>query len=349
MLCGKSLANNFFKYKRKVYGNIWQSSRRCKITHQSPKVLFFGTDNFSLPSLTKLHQSKVDVAVVTSFKSPANCVRSYADKHKLPLYRWPITAEQCTPFELGIVVSFGHLIPLHIINALPRGIINVHASLLPRWRGAAPIIYAIMNGDAKTGISIMQIQPHRFDIGPILNQREISLRSDIFLPELHSTLSQLGAELLVDTVHHLEERLSKVTPQDETLATYAPKITPQITEIVWSHQTALEIFARHRALYGFKHLSTSFEERQIQLLELKQHEREWDRAAAPTAALAPGCFCFNRLRRSLIIGCAGGTQLELKQLRLEGRRPMSAQDFNNGYLKRAQSRQFTQNKQIAIY
>ncbi|XP_034487637.1 methionyl-tRNA formyltransferase, mitochondrial isoform X2 [Drosophila innubila] len=165
MLFGRSLLNHYFKYKRKVIQNITEINRRCIATCQSPKVLFFGTDNFSLPSLQKLHQNKVEVGVVTSFKSPANCVRSYAELQKLPLYRWPITAEQCAAYEVGVVVSFGHMIPLPIINAFPSGIINVHASLLPRWRGAAPIIYAIMKGDTKTGVSIMQIQPHHFDIG----------------------------------------------------------------------------------------------------------------------------------------------------------------------------------------
>ncbi|XP_023169672.2 methionyl-tRNA formyltransferase, mitochondrial isoform X2 [Drosophila hydei] len=167
LLCGKSLVNNFFKYKRKVFSNFIVTSRRCKGTTQQPKILFFGTDNFSLPSLKKLHLNNFDVSVVTSFKSPANCVRSYAEQQKLSLYRWPISEEQCAAYELGVVVSFGHLIPLHIINALSRGIINVHASLLPRWRGAAPIMYAIMQGDAKTGITIMKIAPHQFDIGPL--------------------------------------------------------------------------------------------------------------------------------------------------------------------------------------
>lgn len=167
MLLGKRLLHHYLKYRRKVVPHILQSEKRYNGTNPSPKVLFFGTDNFSLPSLQKLHENNVDIGVVTSFKSPANCVRSYAESQKLCLHRWPITAEHCAPYELGVVVSFGHLIPLHIINAFPSGMINVHASLLPRWRGAAPIIYAIMKGDKKTGVSIMKIEPHRFDIGAV--------------------------------------------------------------------------------------------------------------------------------------------------------------------------------------
>ncbi|XP_030245356.1 methionyl-tRNA formyltransferase, mitochondrial isoform X1 [Drosophila navojoa] len=342
LLCGKSLVNNFFKYKRKVFSNILVSSRRCKAATQPPKILFFGTDNFSLPSLKKLHLNNFDVSVVTSFKCPANCVRSYAEQEKLALYRWPISKEQCAAYELGVVVSFGHLIPLHIINALSRGIINVHASLLPRWRGAAPIMYAIMEGDAKTGITIMKIAPHQFDIGPILAQREMTIRKDIYMPELHAALSHLGADLLVDTVNNLDERVLNASPQNDADATYAPKITSKITEVRWSQQTSMELFARYRALYGFKNLSTSFLGKAVQLLELRPLEI---RLPASTV-LSPGSFYFHRLRKSLIIGCAHETQLEVLQLRVEGKKPMSAHDFSNGFLKRAQSLQFTQNKLV---
>jgi len=119
------------------------------------------------------------LGVVTSFKSPANCVRSYAEKEKLPLQKWPIEPSECSKYDLGVVVSFGHLIPASIINGFPNGMINVHASLLPKWRGAAPIIYAIMKGDARTGVSIMKIEPHRFDIGAV------SLWLDFFYIKYH--------------------------------------------------------------------------------------------------------------------------------------------------------------------
>lgn len=167
MLLGKRLFQQYLKCRRKVLPQIISSEKRYNATKPSPKVLFFGTDNFSLPSLQKLHENHVDIGVVTSFKSPANCVRSYAESKDLRLHRWPITALHCAPYELGVVVSFGHLIPLHIINAFPSAMINVHASLLPRWRGAAPIMYAIMRGDKKTGVSIMKIEPHHFDVGAV--------------------------------------------------------------------------------------------------------------------------------------------------------------------------------------
>ncbi|KAH8417320.1 hypothetical protein KR222_008757 [Zaprionus bogoriensis] len=341
MLLGRGLLHYYLKYRRKTFQTFYQYGKRCNGTSQSPKVLFFGTDNFSLPSLQKLHKNNFDIGVVTSFKSPANCIRSYAEAQKLPLHRWPISADHCMPYDLGVVVSFGHLIPLHIINAFPSGIINVHASLLPRWRGAAPIIYAIMKGDTKTGVSIMKVQPHHFDIGAILAQREFPIGSDTHLPDLHSALSQLGADLLVDTMNNLQEKLSQAQPQDDSLASYAPKITSGITEIVWADQNATELYARHRALYGFKSLSTSFLGKQVQLIEVRLPEKPLQKR------LAPGYFFFHRARKSLVIGCAQNTALEARRIRIEGKKPMSAHDFNNGFLNRAPTLQFKENTQIA--
>nr|NP_651857.2 uncharacterized protein Dmel_CG1750 [Drosophila melanogaster]AAF57138.2 uncharacterized protein Dmel_CG1750 [Drosophila melanogaster] len=342
MFCGKSLVNNFYKYKRKVWQNVIPIAQRCKGTYHPPKILFFGTDNFSLPSLQALHKNCGDrLGVVTSFKSPANCVRTYAEKEKLPLQKWPIDPSVCPQFDLGVVVSFGHLIPGSIINGFPYGMINVHASLLPKWRGAAPIIYAIMKGDASTGVSIMKIEPHRFDIGDILAQREVAINPDVFMPDLHASLASLGAELLVDTINNLSVRLKEAKPQDSSRVSYAPKITSKITEIIWSELSAIEIYTRHRALYGYKNLTTNFLGKQVQLLELRLPEKR-------VPVQEPGAISYLRKSRSLIIGCAQQSQLEVLQLRVEGRKPMSAQDFNNGFLKQARSLSFTENKIASI-
>ncbi|XP_017143894.1 methionyl-tRNA formyltransferase, mitochondrial isoform X1 [Drosophila miranda] len=341
MLFGRILVNNFYKYKRKAFQSVCLKITRSISTREPSRILFFGTDNFSLPSLQALHKNcSHNLGVVTSFKSPANCVRTYAEREKLPLQRWPITEDQCTDYDLGVVVSFGHMIPAQIINAFPRGMINVHASLLPLWRGAAPIIYAIMKGDARTGVSIMKIEPHHFDIGAVLAQREVPIRRDIYMPELHASLSLLGADLLVDTVNNLSDRLKNAKPQDNATASYAPKITSKITEILWTELSADELYARHRALYGYKNLTTSFLDKQIQLLELRLPEKH-------LTVQEPGHFSYQRSRKSLLIGCAQGTQLEVLQVRVEGRKPMSAQDFSNGFLRQARSLQFTHNKQVA--
>ncbi|XP_037943609.1 methionyl-tRNA formyltransferase, mitochondrial-like [Teleopsis dalmanni] len=175
--------------------NLLQYPKRFLATDvkKGLNVLFFGTDNFSLPSLKILHKnSSTDIinqlGTVTSFKNPANCVRLFASQQNIALHRWPVEAELCHNYDLGVVVSFGHLIPQKLIESFPLGMINVHASLLPRWRGAAPIIYAIMNGDQKTGVSIMKIEPKHFDIGDILAQREINIRPNVYMSELYVEL-----------------------------------------------------------------------------------------------------------------------------------------------------------------
>ncbi|XP_017122481.1 methionyl-tRNA formyltransferase, mitochondrial [Drosophila elegans] len=343
MFCGQSLVNNFFKYKRKVWQNVNLMTKHCNSTDHPPKILFFGTDNFSLPSLQALHKNcshRDCLGVVTSFKSPANSVRSYAEKEKLPLQKWPIEPSECSKFDLGVVVSFGHLIPANIINGFRHGMINVHASLLPKWRGAAPIIYAIMKRDTSTGVSIMKIEPHHFDIGAILAQREVAIKPDVFMPELHASLALLGADLLVDTVNNLSERQKEAKSQDKAKASYAPKVTNKITEINWSELSALDIYARHRALYGYKNLTTNFLGKLVQLLELRLPEKS-------LITQKPGNFIYQRKSKSLLIGCAEETQLEVLQLRIEGKKPMSAQDFNNGFLKQAMSLSFTDNKLVS--
>ncbi|EDW84516.1 uncharacterized protein Dwil_GK13097 [Drosophila willistoni] len=343
MFYSKSLANSLFKYKRKVLTHVWPSVKRFESTCPPPKILFFGTDHFSLPSLKALHKNgSHQLGVVTSFKSPANCVRVFAEQANLPLQSWPIETSHCLDYDLGVVVSFGHLIPVHLIQAFPKGMINVHASLLPLWRGAAPIIYAIMNKDAQTGVSIMKIEPHHFDIGAILAQREMAIKSDILMPELHEKLAHLGADLLVDTVNNLQQRLANARLQDNKNSSYAPKITNKIAEVSWAALNAEDIYTRYRALYGFKNLTTSFHGKQIQLIELRLPKKQDERVQ-----LKPGCLSYQRPLKSLLIGCANNSQVEVLQLRVEGRKCMSAQDFNNGFLRQTKSLQFMENKQIA--
>lgn len=122
----------------------------------------------------------------------------------------------------------------------------------------------------------------------------------------------------------------------------APKITTKITEINWSELSASDIYRRHRALYGYKPLFTNFLDKQVQLLEIRLPE-------VPLPILKPGHISFQRKRKSLLIGCAQDSQLEVLQLRVEGRKIMSAQDFNNGFLKQAKSLQFTDNKLAACW
>ncbi|XP_053954217.1 methionyl-tRNA formyltransferase, mitochondrial [Anastrepha ludens] len=354
MLCNNSFKLNFFKYRRKINESVgiilshrrWKCEQISAIesaTNTKWKVLFFGTDAFSLPSLQSLHKDYYNsletsaLGVVTSFKNPANCVRSYAEKHHLAVHRWPIVPDVCRGYDLGVVVSFGHLIPEKIIKAFPNGMINVHASLLPRWRGAAPIIYAIMHGDKRTGVSIMKIEPKHFDVGDILAQREVAIKDDVRMPELHSHLAIEGANLLVNTIKGLPSCLESAKVQNNENATFAPKITNAITEVNWSQISAEQLHRRFRALFGFKHLNTRFQNKIVQLVDVKLPVLQETPAYLNNGEC--GKFMYDRKRRCVLVRCAGDSYIELHQLRVEGKRVMTAMEFNNGFLKEMKSTQ----------
>ncbi|XP_075145298.1 methionyl-tRNA formyltransferase, mitochondrial isoform X2 [Haematobia irritans] len=322
---------NCFKYKRKIPNIRGYTTNNSK---NALKVLFFGTDSFSLPSLKVLHKNSGNLGVVSSFKSPANCVRLYAEQQKLPLYKWPVSVEQCRTYDLGVVVSFGHLIPTNIINSFPLGMINVHASLLPRWRGAAPIIYAIMNNDKETGVSIMRIEPKRFDIGDIFAQKSIKIEPGILMPELHRKLSEEGADLLWNVISGYPQSFENPRKQNEENASYAPKITSAVYEIDWNQLSATEVHNRHRALFGFKSLTSKFQMKTIELLELDLPPP--NTVQISNSMSSPGSLIYHKERKCLIVECAKNTFIEVYRLRMEGKKAMSALDFNNGFLKKLQ-------------
>ncbi|XP_073820420.1 methionyl-tRNA formyltransferase, mitochondrial [Musca autumnalis] len=334
MLFSRNIITNCFKFKRKLYQTHKYST---EAKSHGLKVLFFGTDKFSLPSLKVLHKhnrSNDSLGVVTSFKSPANCVRVYAEQQKLPLHKWPITPEHCQPFDLGVVVSFGHLIPTHIIEAFPLGMINLHASLLPRWRGAAPIIYAIMNGDQETGVSIMRIEPKRFDVGDVFAQQKVKIEPGVFMPELHKELSEKGADLLWQVISGYPQSFENPMKQNDQEATHAPKITPEIYEINWNNLTALQVYNRYRALYSFKSLTSKFQQKSIELLEITLPPQT---PSSVNSSSSPGSLFYHNKRKCLRVQCANNTFIEVHRLRIEGKKAMSAMDFNNGFLKKLQS------------
>lgn len=179
--------------------------------------------------------------VVTSFKARNNPIKAFAAKNQIKIYDWAdlLLNENrhiCREFDLGLVVSFGHLIPEAIINSFKKliscqpssnlllivhtfsGMLNVHASLLPKYRGASPIVYAIRNGDKETGVSIMRIKPKKFDVGEILTTQKVLIPDDVMMPELHDHLSSIGADLLVDCISDLS-RLRPIE-QDNSKASY---------------------------------------------------------------------------------------------------------------------------------
>ncbi|KAG5672377.1 hypothetical protein PVAND_002509 [Polypedilum vanderplanki] len=307
----------------------------------SHKILFFGTDNFSLPSLkliTKQNDLYSRLEVVTSFKSKKNPIKDFANEQKLPVHDWESLKNDLkifSEFDIGLVVSFGHLIPENIINNFHKGMLNVHASLLPKYRGASPIIYAIKNHETITGVSIMKIKAKKFDVGDVLAMKEVSITDDILMSELHDQLANLGAQLLIDCLKHLEE--CKPIKQDESQASYAPKIDKEFCKVRWNEMSAREIYDLYRALYSYKHVLTTFKNEPVKLLELKKSNEVIEYNIA-------GHLKFCKKTKKLLVHCVDGECIEINKL-LIAKKVMSASDFNNGFLKNIND---FENFQIAI-
>lgn len=218
------------------------------------RVLFWGTPDFATPALRALlGEGHEVVAAVTQPDRPQGRHRStlvpppvkqVALEEEIPVLqpgqpRGPAFEDELRAVEpdISVVVAYGHLLPQSVID-LPRlGTLNIHASLLPRWRGAAPIQAAILAGDAETGVSIMRMV-QRMDAGPVLLQAPTPIPPDETFGELQVRLSELGALAIVEALALMSLGAAEETAQDEALATYAPKVNRETARIDWTRSAA---------------------------------------------------------------------------------------------------------------
>jgi methionyl-tRNA formyltransferase len=212
------------------------------------RIIFAGTPPFSVPALEALKNAGHEIALVLTqpdrpsgrgMKATASAVKLLAQNHKFALLqphslKQPELHAQLNTIgaDVMVVVAYGLILPSSVLNIPRLGCLNIHASLLPRWRGAAPIQRAILAGDRKTGITIMQMD-QGLDTGDILLQRSIEIIQDDTSQTLHDKLALLGALCIVDTLAHLPERKLSAIPQNETTAIYAPKLEKEEAEIDW--------------------------------------------------------------------------------------------------------------------
>jgi methionyl-tRNA formyltransferase len=220
------------------------------------RIVFFGTPEFAVPSLQALLHGRFSLAgVVTQPDKPQGRSRSEliappikvaAVAAGLPVLQpvrpvgdvFATSLRRLEP-ELGIVVAYGHILRPEVLTVPPRGMINVHASLLPRHRGAAPIQQAILAGDRQTGITIMQME-EGLDSGPILHRVSTPIAPDETAGSLATRLADLGATALIEALSLLSGGLARPQPQDHSLATYAPKVDREIARLIWERDaTAL--------------------------------------------------------------------------------------------------------------
>ena len=206
----------------------------------SLNVVFMGTPEFSVPSLDILIKKKFNILKVYTQppkkskrgqKINPSAIENFCRKNKIN-FNNPISLDNEEEFQnfkelsaeadIAVVVAYGKIIPKNYLNLTKFGFINIHASLLPRWRGAAPIQRAIMSGDKKTGISIMKIE-EKLDSGPVLISKELKLQQNTTFGEIEKELSIIGANLLIESLKFIEEGNPKFIKQDQSKITYAKK------------------------------------------------------------------------------------------------------------------------------
>ncbi|HEY9443533.1 MAG TPA: methionyl-tRNA formyltransferase, partial [Gemmatimonadales bacterium] len=214
------------------------------------RVVFFGTPDFAVVSLKAMLRERISVVgVVTQPDKPQGRSRTtlvpppvkvVAQAEGLPILQPTrpvgdlfLAAVRRLEPDLGVVVAYGHVLRREVLDLPPRGLINVHASLLPRFRGAAPIQHAILSGDRETGVCIMRME-EGLDTGPVLHRVATPISDDETAGTLSRRLATLGATALVEAISLLGAGLERPQPQDDSAATYAPKVSRELARLDWT-------------------------------------------------------------------------------------------------------------------
>lgn len=298
------------------------------------RIVFMGTPAAAVPSLQRcLADGHEIVAVWTQPDRPSGRgnklavppVKVFALEHQLPIYQPnKIKTDEAKALfashkaDVAVVVAYGRILPPEFLSAPRLGCINVHFSLLPLYRGAAPVNWAIVNGETTTGVTTMFVAPE-LDSGPILLQQRAEIGASETAPELMSRLAPMGADLLSETLTRLNE-ISPI-PQDDARATFAPILKKENGLIDWTREAA----SIERAIRGFQPWPNAYTHQQSHRLIIW----EADVAYGDFDVFEPGDVLAAK-GDNLIIQCGGVSQLLLIEVQPEGKRRMSARDYLNG-------------------
>jgi methionyl-tRNA formyltransferase len=299
------------------------------------ELVFLGTPEFAVPTLE--HAIAAGHRVLAVFTQPdrpkgrggqlaASPVKLSALRHGIPVYQ-PERVRHPDSIELlrgmnpraMVVVGYGQILPQSIIDIPPLGIVNVHASLLPKYRGAAPIQWAIANGETRTGVTTMRIDAG-LDTGGMLLKWDTAIGPEENALELGARLADAGADLLVQTLAGLDAGTIPAEPQDSSQATHAPILKKEDGRIDWSRSES-EIFNRMRGFLPWPGAYTSFRGQGMHVWKARLTEEH--------AHATPGKLSSAGGR--LFAECAAGTMLELLEVQLEGRKRMPAAAFLQGH------------------
>jgi len=308
------------------------------------KVVFFGTPAFAAPLLTGLISSPHRVeAVVTQPDRPRGrgqrvseeAVARLAQGSGIPILQ-PERLKDAAFLEtlagfgadLGVVAAYGRILPDAVLSTPRLGLINVHASLLPRYRGAAPIQRAILAGETCTGVTIMRIVA-ALDAGPIFAAEPVTIGADDTSVELERRLAEAGVPLLLRVMDAIERGDAVETPQDDRLATYAPRLAKHEGVIDWN-QSAAVIHDKVRGLHPWPHACTFLAGARYILLQSAVAAGGSPPVANEPPGHAPGTI-LEAAGSSLVVAAGSGSSLRILRIQPEGRRPMTAREFLAGH------------------
>jgi len=291
-------------------------------------IIYAGTPEFAVPALQSLLRSEHRVvAVYTQPDRPAgrgrklqqSAVKTCAREHDLPV-RQPTSfnaqadVDELCSFnaDLMVVAAYGLLLPVAVLTAPRLGCVNIHASLLPRWRGASPIQQAILAGDENSGVTLMKME-QGLDTGAMIALRSVALRPSWNAADLHDVLAPLGAGLLLDSLDNIEQAMQQAQVQDESQATYAPRLSKQQAEIDWNKPVA-NLLREIRAFNPWPVSYTFLDDDNVRLWSAQ--------AAADVTGELPGVVVAHDSHGVFVSGADG--VLQVTELQFAGRNRCSA-------------------------
>jgi methionyl-tRNA formyltransferase len=307
------------------------------------KIIFAGTPEFAATALAALHAAGFEIPLVLTqpdrpagrgMQLQASAVKQFAQAHGIAVAqpvslrldgKHPDVAAEAhallrtTPHDVMVVAAYGLILPQSVLDIPPRGCINIHASLLPRWRGAAPIHRAIEAGDSETGITIMQMDAG-LDTGPMLSMQSLPIAAQDTTASLHDRLAALGGTMIVDTLRRLEQGPLPATPQPQDGVSYAAKIAKEEAALDFT-QTAEHLARKIRAFNPFPGAAARFDGTAVKF---------WCAEPVAAGAWQPGQVIAANAQDGVVVACAEGA-LRISELQKPGGKRLPSAEFLKGF------------------
>ena len=300
------------------------------------KLVFMGSPDFAVPTLEALVEARFDIRLVVTQpdrragrgrRMLPTSIKEAAREHNLPVLDFGVGQRKAVTEavlaeepDVIVVVAFGHILREPLLSTPPLGCINVHASLLPRWRGVSPVQYSILHGDSWSGVTIMRMDAG-VDTGPILAQRSCAINPEDTAGELLERLAGQGADLLIHTLRKLENGLIEPLPQGDEGGVYAPKLTKTLSALRWDRDL-ITVHNQIRALQPWPGTMTYLGETILKVTGSRPKSFRTSRRKPGTVlALEP---------EGLVVACGEGSLL-LTGLQVPGKRPLPVAEFLRGF------------------